>query len=142
MNIQIKKKNLFSYKIQDYYTSDKEDFKPYLWTSAFGLLHMLKFENKLNVDKYIDQVHNSLGMHTNGKMRLSDIIELKWIENLSEEEKDLINKLCEDKDSLLGSLRIGKFEQYQDSRGSVCNQKAQKMSPLFSPDVNGKVATT
>lgn len=115
MNIQIKKKNLFSYKIQDYYTSDKEDFKPYLWTSAFGLLHMLKFENKLNVEKYIDQVHNSLGMHTNGKMRLSDIIELKWIENLSEEEKDLINKLCEDKDSLLGSLRIGKFEQYQDS---------------------------
>ena len=115
MNIQIERKNLISYKIQDYYTTTKKEYIPYLWTSAYGLLHMLKLKNKDNISDYIDKIHDTLGMHTNGKMRLSDIIELQWIDELSEDDKDLISNLCQDKDSLIGSLRIGKFEQYQNS---------------------------
>lgn len=121
MNIQVKKKNLFSYSIYDYYsTKNKKNFNPYLWTSAYGLLRLLKIKKNLKNTKiitdYINTVHDILGKHTyKNNILLSDIIELEWYDNLTKEERSLVNKLCLNKETLMGSLRIGKFEQDEES---------------------------
>ena len=115
MNISIDKKNLFKYSIHDYFNlENKDEFIPYLWTCAYGLLRLLflfrKKKIKSNeIEEYIKRVHYVLGKHTYTNEKLSDDIRYKlvWIK---ENETDILN-LFGNVDPLLGSLRIGKFEQ-------------------------------
>ncbi len=113
-NITVVYNKLYDYNIRNYYK--KYNFLPYLWTSSYGLLRLLKEYNinsknkikKEEIKEYINIVHNILGIHTVNGKKLSFLIKnkLKWIR----EKPDIIN-LTKPFDNLIGSLRIGKFEQ-------------------------------
>ena len=84
------------------------------------MLRLLKINKKLKntqiITDYINTVHDILGKHTHKhNILLSDIIEIKWYDNLTNKERSLINNLCLNKENLMGSLRIGKFEQNEES---------------------------
>ena len=126
-NIKIKKPNLFKYNIHDYYNEKNDDnFLPYLWTSAFGLLRLLKIfksnlkikTTKSEIEKYIFKVHSILAIHSKKKLPLSDLIidNLSWFSNLQVKDRELIDSLCST-DNLKGSIRIGKFEQQEEGIG-------------------------
>lgn len=115
MNISTDRKNLFKYSINDYFNlEDKEEFVPYLWTSSYGLLRLLFLfrKNKIKkneIEEYIKRVHYVLGRHSYTNEKLSDIIKYK-LEWLKENETDILNVFGKE-DPIIGSLRIGKYEQ-------------------------------
>lgn len=133
-NIKENKPKLYDYTIRDYfppanykeinkkkYIKYKKEFTPYLWTSAFGLLRLLKEYKRDNINRdaielYIKITHDILGTHTENNNKLSELIfdKLEWIK----EKKDLID-LTKPDDSLIGSLRIGKFEQKEGENPGI-----------------------
>ena len=83
MNITANYSKLSHYTMNDYYNLVNSDnsFKPYLWTSAYGLLTLIQNKySKKDIKKYIKDVHHVLG--TFGETKLStQIYNVSLLEN-------------------------------------------------------------
>ena len=117
MNITANYSKLSHYTMNDYYylVNSDNSFKPYLWTSAYGLLTLIQNKySKKDIKKYIKDVHHVLG--TFGETKLSTQIykSLNWRKYLTPEQTILVNHSVKGLLSVYGGLRIGKAEQGQE----------------------------